>query len=341
MISQYVPSTILVYQRNPYYWGGANGVQPTPRLNEVIMKVVPDALTRLEDLESGSAQIAYIDLSLANQVRAQNTLYVPNFGSYPFLQTIAFNTQRFPFNITLIREAVAHAINETALLQEFYGYGVSMVGPVPLGVLGYNYNLQPYSYNLTLAKQLLAEAGYPNGQGLPTVTLSVQNDRPPQTDWAPIVQSNLADIGIKVSIQTTTSNAIFDVLGVTPPQNSAYPNMIGLSWFYFPDPWCYSDLLIGPTSYGWGNIAYYNSTQVNTLLAKADATVDQTQRGQIYQDISRIAYNDVPYIYVAQFHNSFPGGIIVSSTSVAGFAPNFQFYPLDLSTLYVVSPSAS
>jgi len=64
LITTYQPGVVTIYQRNPTYWGGASGFQLTPHLDKVIAKVVPDALTRLEDVESGAAQVSYIDFSL-------------------------------------------------------------------------------------------------------------------------------------------------------------------------------------------------------------------------------------------------------------------------------------
>lgn len=337
MITQYLPNTITVFERNPNYWGGSNGIQPTPRLDKVMVKVVPNALTRMEDLASGSSQLGYLDVSLSTQTLANGGLYIPHFGDYPYLVDLALNTQRFPFNTKLVRQAVAHAIDDTALLQLFYGLGVSFVGPVPKGVPGYNYTLQPYSYNVTLAKQLLAQAGYPDGKGLPEVTLlSCGTEEAPWQDLAPVIQSNLADIGIKVKIVTMSLNAMEAIVSTTPPTSPSYPDMIGWEWYYFPDPWTFTDLAVGPTAYGPANPAYYNNTQVNALLERADSTVDQTERARIYENIAEIVYDEVPYVWVAQFHNSFPSGVIISNMHLQGFVPNFTFYPLDFSTLYLV-----
>jgi ABC-type transport system substrate-binding protein len=171
MLTHYEPNAEWILEKNPLYWGGANGVQPTPRLNKIIDKFVPDGLTRSEDLQRRSANMVVLDFSLVSQTVAVPGVYVPNFGTTPTFEYMGLDTQKFPFSNTLIRQAVVHSINYTAILSLFHGFGVSFVGPSMLGLPGYPTDLQPYSYNITLAEQLLVKAGYPNGQGLPTITI--------------------------------------------------------------------------------------------------------------------------------------------------------------------------
>ena len=78
MATQYQPNSQLTLVRNPKYWGGVGDVEPTPRIAQVIMKYVPNALTRVEDVQRGSAQIAYVDPSLVAQAVSAGGIYVPN-----------------------------------------------------------------------------------------------------------------------------------------------------------------------------------------------------------------------------------------------------------------------
>jgi len=341
--TSYTPGTQLVEARNPNYWGGANGIQPTPKLAGAVYRVVPDSLTRLEDVERGSAQLAYIDFTLASQLANVTNVYVPHLGPMPVTHWLEFNTQKFPFNVTLIREAAAHAINVTALDTMYGGYAKPFAGPVPMGVAGYNYSLpSSYSYNLTLAKQLLAEAGYPGGKGIPPLTLRFSTDRPPESEVVPLIAAQLAQIGLTVNLVGTTISEFDTFLGGTPAIDPSYPELIYVTWFFFPDPWAFADWFVGPT----GNIGpyennpnfgIYNNTVVNNLLAQADRTINESQRVSIYQHVSEIVYNDVPCVWVAQFQNALPLGLPVASTSLQGFTYNLQYAQTDTSTLYIMS----
>jgi peptide/nickel transport system substrate-binding protein len=335
-ITQFVPNTVTVYQKNPNYWGGASGVQPSPHLDKVIAKVVPNALTRLEDVQRGSAQFAYIDFTLAPQIAGAGGVYIPKLGPEPTQQYMSFNTQKFPFNVTSIRQAVAHAINLTAAVSLFSGFGTSYIGPIPKGLLGYDYSLKPYDYSITAAKQLLAKSGHPNGQGIPPVTMIFPTDRPPASLEAQLVQASLSQIGITVKLQGMTDSQEGNILNSNLPNSTAYPNLSYDSWFNVPDPWGYANWLVGPLNYGASNEAYYNNAQVNALFKKADTTTNQAQRALIYQNATEIVYNDSPYVWIGQFQNSVPQGVPVATLSLRGFAPSFQFFQSDFSTLYLL-----
>ncbi len=333
LISQYQPNLMVIFQRNPNYWGGANGAQPAAHLSEVVVKVVANALTRLEDAQANSAQVVYLDFSLVSRALGQPGFYNPSMGPMPTVQFIAMDTQKFPFNNLLIRQAVVHAVNYTEVLQLFHGLGVSYVGPIPKGVPGYPQDLEIYSYNITLAKQLLAQAGYPNGQGLPQVTLVASTDTPPSPEVDQVVQANLAQIGIKVQIKSMTYSTMATFL--TNPTNASYPDMPYDGWNWFPDPWAFANWFVGPLAFGPGNFAWYNNTSVMTLLKQADATTNPQQRAAIYQQIDRIVYNDAPYIWIAQVQNSFPTGVPIVNINVRGYAANLGFWESDFSTLYI------
>jgi peptide/nickel transport system substrate-binding protein len=337
MVEQYQPNNQLSLARNPKYWGGVSDVQPTPRIDRLIIRYVPNALTRVEDVQRESAQIAYVDPTLVAQAVSAGGLYVPNIGPMPVVNVFAFDTHKFPFNNTLVREAVVHAVNYTAALQEFHGFGMSFVGPDPIGTVGYNSNLQPYSYNLTLARQLLAQAGYPDGLGIPTVIISAATDTPPGPDVAVIIQSNLAEIGIKSKILTEPTSSLVQLITSTSLGSSAYPDLIYDTWFWFPDPWAFANWFVGPVGYGSTNPGDYNNTVVNNLLDKADATINETARAAIYQQIAQIVYVDAGYMWIAQGRNMYTSGVPIVSTSVAGYVSDVGFWETDFTHLYLTS----
>ena len=73
------------------------------------MKIVPNALTRLQDVEKGSAQFAIVDYSLGPQLVGAPGIYVPNLGYQPSIRPyMGMNMEKFPTNNLLFREAVAH-----------------------------------------------------------------------------------------------------------------------------------------------------------------------------------------------------------------------------------------
>jgi ABC-type transport system substrate-binding protein len=336
-VVQYQPNSQLSMTRNPTYFGGVGNVQPTPMIDNLVIKFVPNGLTRVEDVQRGSAQIAYVDPSLVAQAVSAGGIYVPNIGPMPAINVFCLNTQKFPFSNKLIRDAVVHAVNYTAALQEFHGFGIPYVGPVPQGELGYASNVQGYTTNLTLARQLLAQAGYPNGQGIPTITIMAQSDSPQGPDLAAIYQSNLANIGIKSKIITEPYSSELSFFSSNPPSSAAYPDLLYTIWVWYPDPWAFSNWMVGPIGIGSSNLGGYNNTQVNSLLDQADATLNQTARGQVYQQIAQVVSDDYAFIWTAQGKNEFVMGVPIVSTSVAGYVINLGFWGTDYTHLYLTS----
>ena len=334
--TDYEPNTQLVLQANTNYWGGANGIQPAPKLAKVIYKLVPDALTRLEDVEGGSAQLAYVDFTLASQLKTASNVYVPQLGPMPVVHWLEFNTYKFPFNNPLIRQAVVHAINATALDTMYGGYATPFAGPNPKGVSGYNSSLpSAYSYDPTLAEQLLAKAGYPGGKGIPPLRLEFSTDRTPESYVVPLIASELSQIGLTVNTVGTTISNFDTFLGGTPPTSASYPEMMYVTWFWFPDPWAFADWLAGPLGIPNPNFGGYNNTVVNALLAQADKTSNMAERALLYEHISEIVYEDAPCDWVAQYQNALPLGLPVANTKLQGFTYNLQFAQTDASTLYL------
>jgi len=344
VLSQYQPNEQVTLERNPTYWGGVGNNQPTPSLDKVIIKYVPNALTRAEDVERGAAQIAYVDPALVAQAVSAGGTYVPNLGVGGQAIVVFFNLDmmKFPFNNKLIRQAVVHAINYTACLQPFHGFGWPWVGPIPIGEIGYNPNLQPYTYNLTLARQLLAQAGYPNGQGIPPLLMFAYTDSPPTVDIATIIQSNLADIGIQVKIVSGPYSSI-EAMFPTSPENSTYPDFTAVSWYDPPDPFGFVNWFLGSYGYGpgLGNSGYYNNTEVTNLLQRATATLNEAERGALYAQISQIVYADVPDVWIGQFKNALSTGVPLISTTVGGYTAIGSFVAVDLSHIYLISQSSS
>jgi len=337
MVEQYQPNSQLSLARNPTYWGGVGDVQPTPKIDHLIIKYVPNGLTRVEDVQRGSAQMAYVDPSLVAQTVSAGGTYVPNIGPMPAINVFCLNTQKFPFNNKLIREAVVHAVNNTAALQLFHGFAIPYVGPVPMGEVGYASNVPPYTYNLTLARQLLAQAGYPNGKGIPTITIMAQSDSPQGPDLAAVYQSNLADIGIQAKLISEPYSSELSFFSSTSPSSSAYPDILYTIWVWYPDPWAFSNWIVSPIGFASSNLGGYNNTAVNNLLTQADAATNQTQRGAIYQQVAQIVYGDYAFIWTAQGKNEFTMGVPVVSTSVAGYVINLGFWGSDFTHLYLTS----
>ena len=342
ILTSFQPNSQTILQRNPTYWGGANGVQPTPKLDKVIIKVVPDDLTRLLDIQRGSAQVSLIPFSLVSQAAGAGGIYIPGIGTSGAIQYLGMDTLKWPTNITLVRQAISHAINEDELLKLYFGLGKTFVGPNVHGDLGYNESRQPPTFNVTLAKQLLTQAGFPNGQGFPMLTMIVPNNRPPAVEVAQVIQQNLADVGIQVTLKEVAAAQRNQIIANTDPTDPAYPNLLYMTLAGPPDPDQWLPYIVGPSGRGGGvfNSAQYKDATVDSLIAQQSLTADLQQRAALVEQVTGIVYQAEPYYWIAQFNNAYLVGVPISSVKVGGFVVNPLFVGdscYDFSTLFLTS----
>ena len=211
MITDWVPSERIVLSKNPNYVGGWDS-----------SKIVSDTITLLL-LEDSSAAYAAYNSGEAQLIKDVPTDEIPSLtkaedGGDFYVDTIlgtyyiSLNDQKEPFTDPNVRKALSLAIDRdyvaNTIMQGTYTPAYNLVGP---GIVdengmfydnangGKTYISDDYDANLEEAKKLLADAGYPNGEGFPTIEYST-NDAGYHTPVAEYVQQAWGELGITVNI---------------------------------------------------------------------------------------------------------------------------------------------
>ena len=211
MITEWTPSERIVLSKNPYYVGGWDS-----------SKIVSDTITLLL-LEDSSASYTAYNSGEAQLVKDVPTDEIPSLtraedGGDFYLDEImgtyyiSLNDQEEPFTDVRVRKALSLAIDRdyvaNTIMQGIYTPATALVGPGIVDENGYfmdnanggePYISDDYAANLEEAKSLLAEAGYPDGEGFPTITYSA-NDAGYHVPVAEYVQQAWGDLGITVNI---------------------------------------------------------------------------------------------------------------------------------------------
>jgi peptide/nickel transport system substrate-binding protein len=195
-----------------------------------------------------------------------------------------------------IRQAVALAINKQAIVQGLYGgYGESASQLMPPTMWGRAPNLQPYPHDPAKAKQLLAEAKYPNGFSLDFWYIPVSRPYfPAGKEIGTAIASDLEKVGIRVHLMTEDWAAYLSDRNKT---NKFPIFMIG--WIGDngdPDDW----LGYFYNKYD-ANSAYYsyNNQEVISLLNKGRTVSNKAERAKIYAQVAQIAYDDYRDVPIA------------------------------------------
>lgn len=207
----YDPGQTLEMIPHTDYWGG------TPKLDRLILKAIPDARTRLSALQAGEIQWAETPPPDSVQQLAAEGFNVL-LKQYP--HTIYFNSnphETSPASDPLVREAFAYALDREGLCTSLLGglcdpaYQMAYEGHP-----WWNEEFGPkYGYDPDKARELLAEAGYEDGLDVKIAypTSGSGNMWPPQ--MMEFVQANLADVGIRASLESMEWNQLDTLLNAT------------------------------------------------------------------------------------------------------------------------------
>jgi peptide/nickel transport system substrate-binding protein len=196
MITSYVPGQTIVMKKNPQYWNAQS-----IRLAGVdVVNMVSNSPAAIGALDAGQVDFAYIDYSqipaLSSNEKAQLTTNLQGLMYFQMCKSAA------PFNNPKVRLALSRAIDRQAIDDALYNGKTSIAyGVWPPDNPLYDPGLaQGHDYNPQAAKQLLAEAGYPNG-----LTFDVMLLAPFLAPPLEIVQQEWKQIGVTANIKTTSS----------------------------------------------------------------------------------------------------------------------------------------
>jgi peptide/nickel transport system substrate-binding protein len=210
-----------------------------------------------------------------------------------------------------VRRAISYAIDYQGIIKGVRkGRAVQMRGPIPQGMAGHDKTVFQYTRDVARARQLLAEAGHPQGFEL---SLLIDPGVREWADIATIVQANLAEMGVRVKIEgyarptmrARLDKANFDMAtGFWTPD---YPDADMFTWFWF-----YSKN--GGLA---GNRSFYSNPRMDQLVVAQRQEPDPAKRMQMFRQIQKIAVDDAVYVYLHQ-----PVYRIAMRKSVQGYVYN-------------------
>jgi peptide/nickel transport system substrate-binding protein len=203
------PYTVTSFQKgisvslsaNPTYWG------QKPKIQQVTIRGVADASTRVSDLVSGASDLIEnvppVLISRVNSASGYEARSTPTTVAFFAM----FQVNKPPFNRPLVRKAFNYAIDRGVIRKNlFQGYAAPLTQFWVPEVIGYKPGYDPYPYNPAKAKQLLAQAGYPNG--LPIDLYYSIGSFLLDQQVAEAMQSMLGNVGFKVTMHGGTYSAM-------------------------------------------------------------------------------------------------------------------------------------
>jgi peptide/nickel transport system substrate-binding protein len=290
---------------NENYW------DKVPQIKTIAFRYVADPATRLAALQSGEADlIERVDSEQIPSIQADANLDLISLPSIE-QKNLVFKWAVPPMEQALVRKAISYAIDRETIVNDIMqGYATvadSFVSPVAWGYApaeGFP------TYDPQKAAELLVEAGYPNGDGLPELTYLTSVGFYPKTkEYGEVIVSNLADVGIKCTLQPMETASWLNAL-----YSPASGNMVDTGWM---PPALEPDMTLAALYKNPGLTTGGGSAEINDALINESRMVDPVQRAAYLKD--------VVYPLIAEVMPQLPLFnsmlIYAKSTSLQGFSP--------------------
>ncbi|WP_018249078.1 ABC transporter substrate-binding protein [Orenia marismortui] len=279
--------------RNEEYWKGK------AYLEGIVFRSIPDNTARFMELQSGTIDMMDgVNPNSVPQVKSDNKLKLTLRPSMN-VGYLAMNFDKKPFDNKLVRKAINHAINKEEIIQALYaGLAEPAKNPLPPSLWGYNEDVDKYEYNPEKAKELLAEAGYPDGFKTTLWAMPVPRPYMPQPKLiAQAIQADLKKIGVQAEIKSYDWGTYLDKVG------NGEHDMCLMGWTGDngdPDNFLYvlldKDNAVKGSA---GNYAFYRSDELHDLLIKAQTTMNRAERTKLYKEAQEVVHEDAPWVPMA------------------------------------------
>jgi len=293
---RYTPGDQLELVRNPDYYD-----KDHIKLDRVVLRVMPEAAARVAALRSGSIDLIWnLPLEMITDLKKDTGVKVDAVASGSW-DGIILNNAKPPFNDVRVRRAVYLALDKKALVDfALFGEGAPTHTPIPPTDPAFNKDIG-FGTDLAKAKQLLAEAGYP--QGFP-VDIFVPAGRPARERLGVAAQQLLRPLGIKLNVQRLPYNRYSaEVAGIAPMYVDGFfgNSVIDAStspWFYSTGSW---------NARMW----HFSSKRVDQALDAARASNDPAEQIRQYKIFQQAITEEVPGIiaYVSNVATAYRANI--------------------------------
>ncbi|HZL63551.1 MAG TPA: ABC transporter substrate-binding protein [Thermoleophilia bacterium] len=274
--------------KNPNF--SSQGVQGQQYVDNMHFIFSANPGTALLKLERGEVDVLGDSVPPADYLRTKQS---PEWGKYvvdspQIMWFYTFmNVLEKPFDNVKVRQAINYAIDTQKIQKLLAGQATSLNQIYPKGMPGHQDGKTYYTYDPAKAKQLLAEAGFPNG----FKTTFYADNVDPMPKLAQSVQSDLAAIGITASLKIMDRATYWDFISLKKSHAG-----IGFSDWYmdFPDPSDWIGPLFTNPIDGGANASFYENPQVTKLFNDSGSQLDPAKRLQMFQQMQDIIMQDAP-----------------------------------------------
>lgn len=280
---EWVPDSHVTLEANEEYWG------EVPKAKTLIWRTIPDEATRMSALLAGEVdhirglspdQFDQVDADANLAATSVESLRTPFFFLYPDSPSGGGE----PLADVRVRQALNYAVNTQAIIDALLGGRASRTATLMIPKLRcYDASIEPYPYDPEKAKELLAEAGYPDGFTIDMEAWS-NGPSPKPVETAQAVAADLAAVGITVNLTTPEQQTM-----LVKQRERAFPPIT--MWSYgggAADP---DDKFWSPYSVEATNHLLYTD-EMQELIAQGRTLISDEDRCPIYQRLQQIVKDE-------------------------------------------------
>jgi len=322
---EWKPAEYLKVAKFDGYWQ-----KGLPHVDTLTFRTVTDNNTRAAVVQTGEAQFAFpVPYEQAAVLAKNDKIELVDHRNSIMARYMSMNVMQKPFDNVKVRQAINYAINKEALAKvAFAGYASVVDGVVPQGV-DFAHKTGPWPYDPAKARELLKEAGYPNG--FESTLWSAYNDGT-SVKVVQFLQQQLAQVGIKVSVEVLESGQRVQRVQQVQKPEDAKVRLYYAGWSSSTGEadWGLRPLLataaFPPVM---NNVSYYSNTKVDENLQKALSTTDREEKTRLYKEAQEIIWNEAPWAFLVTQSNLYvkaknlTGAYVMPDTS-------FWFREIDL-----------
>jgi len=276
----------VVLEANEDYW------QAAPAIKKVTIKPIPESSTRVAELQTGSVDlIVNVPPHQAQELDSGSGTKVVKTQSGRYITIVLVTGKGGPLDDVRVRQALNYAVDVPAIIASVLdGHGYPSTQPLTPLDFGYNPAVKGYSYDPEKARQLLAEAGYPDG-------IDIQLDAPSgryvmDKEVAEAIVGQLTEVGVRVNLNINEWG-----IHVTKILEKKMEGAFLIGWG--------SDLFDADSSlYSWYRTGqrfnYYSTSELDGKLDAARAMMDVTARENLYHEIVTELVEAAPFIFLYQ-----------------------------------------
>lgn len=307
---EWVKDDHITLEANPNYWGGR------PKLDRITFKPIPESATRSAAIQTAQADIVMpIAVTDVASLKEKSGFKIVDSASSRILYVVLDQVSDPIMKNLKVRQALNYAVDKDAIVKSiFQGNGTVLQGQgLAPAYYGFNPSLKPYPYDPEKAKQLLTEAGYPNGFAMAIWT--ARGNTIGDYETAQAVAGQLQKIGVRATV-----NVLEWAVYISDFQKKKLTPSLLAAWATYPD----ADAMFDAFRAG-GVYSYADVPEFNAIFEQERSTLDTSKRLQILQQGAQIERDQALAIWLHQLRNFY-----AVSNRVQGFRlyPNegFDFY---------------